>query len=70
MTADIRQMKKVPSTADHVPSTLAQSADERVRRRAYELYEERGREHGHAEEDWFRAEAEILSVVLRRGKVG
>jgi hypothetical protein len=40
-----------------------------VRRRAFELYEQRGCKDGHAEEDWARAEAEILGTVLRRGKV-
>lgn len=34
---------------------------ERVQRRAYELYLMRGREEGHAEEDWKRAESEIMS---------
>ena len=33
--------------------------EEEIRDRAYELYEERGREHGHDMEDWLRAEAEI-----------
>ncbi len=32
----------------------------KVRRRAYELYEERGKTDGHALEDWAQAEAEIL----------
>lgn len=40
-----------------------------VRRRAFELYEQRGCQDGHAEEDWAHAEAEILGTVLRRGKV-
>jgi hypothetical protein len=31
---------------------------ERVARRAYQLYEGRGREDGHAEEDWSRAVSE------------
>jgi hypothetical protein len=31
-----------------------------IRRRAYKLYEERGRADGHAFEDWVQAEAEIL----------
>ena len=34
--------------------------EEKIRRRAYELYEQRGREEGHAMDDWLRAEAEIL----------
>jgi hypothetical protein len=33
---------------------------ERIRRRAYELYEQRGREDGFALDDWLQAEAEIL----------
>ena len=32
-----------------------------IRRRAHELYEERDREPGYAEQDWLRAEAEILA---------
>jgi hypothetical protein len=35
--------------------------EDTISRRAYELYEERGREHGHAEEDWLRAEAEVTA---------
>ena len=38
--------------------------EEEIRRRAYELYELRGREDGFAEEDWARAEREVLA---RRG---
>jgi hypothetical protein len=32
----------------------------RIARRAYELFEQRGREHGHDREDWLRAEQDIL----------
>jgi HSP20 family molecular chaperone IbpA len=34
-----------------------------VARRAYELFELRGCEHGHDWEDWFRAESELLRPV-------
>ncbi len=34
--------------------------EEQIRRRAYALYEARGREDGHDREDWLQAEAEIL----------
>lgn len=34
---------------------------EQIRHRAHELYEERGGEPGYAEQDWFRAEAEVLA---------
>lgn len=33
--------------------------DAEIRRRAYKLYEERGRTDGHASEDWVQAEAEV-----------
>jgi len=41
-----------------VPDTV--SSQDRIRERAYELYENRGREPGQDEQDWFRAEREIL----------
>jgi hypothetical protein len=31
-----------------------------IERRAYELYERRGREHGRDQEDWFEAQSEIF----------
>jgi hypothetical protein len=34
---------------------------EQIRQRAYELFEKRGREHGHDVEDWLKAEAEPSS---------
>lgn len=36
--------------------------EEQVRRRAYELYEERGRVEGFEVEDWLQAEAEFLGA--------
>jgi Protein of unknown function (DUF2934) len=36
-----------------------------IRLRAYELYEQRGRQDGHAQTDWFRAEAELRPRVSR-----
>ena len=34
---------------------------EEIAKRSYEIFLERGGEHGHAEEDWARAETELLS---------
>jgi hypothetical protein len=45
-------------------SASSGNLEEEIRRRAYELYELRGREDGFAEEDWTRAEREVLT---RRG---
>lgn len=36
-----------------------QSSEERIRNRAYQLYEQRGGSGGDAESDWLRAETEI-----------
>ncbi len=48
--------------AARVPSNpaQAQSMEEKIRIRAYLLFEKRGGEHGHHLEDWLQAEAEIL----------
>jgi hypothetical protein len=45
-----------------VPSTPVRdnSAEEKIRVRAYELFERRGAEHGRALDDWLQAEAEFL----------
>ena len=34
---------------------------EQIRRRAYELYEQRGRQDGFHEQDWLQAESEVRS---------
>ena len=40
---------------------LGEGLEEQIRQRAYELYEERGRQDGFQQEDWSRAEAEVLA---------
>jgi Protein of unknown function (DUF2934) len=40
--------------------TINKSAEEKIRVRAYELFERRGGEHGRALDDWLQAEAEFL----------
>ncbi len=35
---------------------------ERIRFRAYELYEQRGEEHGYDLDDWLQAEAEVTQL--------
>ena len=41
------------------------SRDE-IERRAYEIYEQRGCEEGHAEEDWFAAVRELTAQLASR----
>lgn len=43
-----------------VPRESHPNLEEEIRHRAYELYEQRGREDGHDLDDWFRAEAETV----------
>ncbi len=42
-----------------------QELEEKIRRRAYELYEMRGRQGGHELDDWLRAEAEITRTAAK-----
>ena len=37
-----------------------QGVEEKIQRRAYEMYLARRREDGHAEDDWLQAELELL----------
>jgi Protein of unknown function (DUF2934) len=41
------------------------NSEEQIRTRAYELYEARGREDGHDQEDWLEAEAELKGRAER-----
>src|SRR5437870_8786878 len=42
--------------------------EEQIRRRAYELYEQRGRVDGYALDDWLQAEA-VFAYPTKTGKV-
>ena len=58
--------KKIPSSALQMSSAESNAAkasisEEKIRQRAYELYMQRGGQHGRHADDWFRAEAELRS---------
>ncbi len=53
---EIKENQSEPARAISNPAEL----EERIRVRAYQLYEARGREDGHDREDWLQAEGEIL----------
>jgi hypothetical protein len=53
--------KKFPATSINGPQEL----ENQIRLRAYQLYEARGGEQGHDEEDWFRAKEEITIKKYR-----
>ncbi len=56
---------KIPVKKNATRTTNANSFEspvdlqEQISRRAYELYEQRGRDDGHETEDWLQAEAEL-----------
>jgi hypothetical protein len=51
--------KSFPGKELRMPNTVP--SQDRIRERAYELYEGRGREPGQDEQDWLHAEREILN---------
>ena len=51
--------KDSPAKLAMMPNTVP--SQDSIRERAYELYESRGRQPGQDEQDWLRAEREILS---------
>jgi hypothetical protein len=57
---NINPAKKTPTAAKE-----SQELKDKVRQRAYELYEERLWEDGHDVEDWLRAEEEIMEQEAR-----
>jgi hypothetical protein len=57
----INPVRKAVSLGNPAPYDL----EEQIRRRAYELYEQRGRTPGFEHEDWLRAEHEIRARQAR-----
>ena len=58
-------------TPHHVlPNEVPLPTEERIRLRAYELYEQRGRVDGFAEQDWRQAEREVLNGKDRLSQEG
>jgi hypothetical protein len=71
--------KRNGSTEPQATSTHAEAGevsagnsarDDEIRRRAYEIYLERGEQPGCALDDWLQAERELERGVLRRAQAG
>jgi hypothetical protein len=60
------RMRRV-SSSEAGPHTQNNSLYHRIAQRAYELYEQRGRQDGHEEDDWLQAEREILGGERKGG---
>jgi hypothetical protein len=57
-------MQSVSDTAQHSSKDHTdEKVQERIRERAYQLYEARGAEPGHELEDWTKAEIEMLGSM-------
>lgn len=57
---------KPRSTSDPTPIDAGLRTPElegKIRARAYEIYEQRGRDEGHHIEDWLQAEAEVTGKL-------
>lgn len=59
------QAKTLSITSGHAIVNGA-NVEEQIRQRAYELYEQRGRYDGFANEDWLQAESEIRNRQVKR----
>ena len=60
-----RRTKKTATMPAVMQDALTTMTDDAIARRAYGLYEERGREHGHDLDDWLRAERELREAFAR-----
>jgi hypothetical protein len=63
--ADSNAKQAATPAARSTEIRTASVSEEQIRRRAYELYTQRGGTHGHHVDDWFRAEAELLGQTRR-----
>ena len=61
-TSPVPQIKKNPSSVSTISANSStMDVETKIRQRAYELYEQRGYTPGSDQEDWLRAEREVLS---------
>jgi hypothetical protein len=66
--SSVTPINRKPSATKQLKKSPGQNGNlqEEIRRRAYELYQQRGGEHGRDHEDWIRAEAEVLARSANR----
>lgn len=65
-----KQYKEVSQVSNEETEEIIRSelTEEIIRNRAYQLFKDRGYEHGHDVDDWLQAEAEVMGKkpVARR----
>ncbi|HEV2116104.1 MAG TPA: DUF2934 domain-containing protein [Terriglobales bacterium] len=66
-TSSVTPINRKPSEVKEMRKSSGNgNLEEEIRRRAYELFQERGGEHGRHHEDWLRAEAEVRARYANR----
>ena len=55
-------MKLIPQEVPTEAPVTAWELEEKIKQRAYELYEQRGKVHGFDVDDWLQAENEVLDA--------
>ncbi len=63
-------MKKSPSALGAALRNDDPAIREMIARKAYELFEKRGYQHGHHEEDWMEAERIVISQLQPVSELG
>ncbi|HET7750640.1 MAG TPA: DUF2934 domain-containing protein [Terriglobales bacterium] len=64
--SSVTPINRKPSEVKELRKSGNGNLEEEIRHRAYELFQERGGEHGRHHEDWLRAEAEIRARYANR----
>ena len=65
-TSKVTSIESRPPASAHSNGDAQYLVEEHIRHRAYELYEQRGRHDGLADQDWLRAEAELRAAAGKR----
>ncbi|HEX8927067.1 MAG TPA: DUF2934 domain-containing protein [Terriglobales bacterium] len=60
---EVQVPEVVATNLSTMPTPSPNNVHERIRARAYEIYVERGGQHGFDQSDWLQAEAEILGKL-------
>jgi hypothetical protein len=63
---EIITMAEVTTPQTDTPKDAQAIGEDRIRMRAYELYQKRKGEAGDAESDWYQAEAEIAAETTAK----
>jgi Protein of unknown function (DUF2934) len=58
----MNKLKKPMATPPTSQPRASHVTEENIRERAYELYQQRGRQDGQAIEDWLAAEAQLMNI--------